>query len=95
MLGKIAKRALLVGDHVPSGIRLPVLTLRNEIEISTEDSGDLLKNALIITHPGAYTVYSTKHMLPDYQMALKFLKEKYDNIYFLSVNDPYVIEEYV
>ena len=73
MLGKIAKRALLVGDHVPTGLRLPVLTLRNEIEISTEDSGEILKNSLIITHPGAYTVYSTKHMLPDYRMALKFL----------------------
>lgn len=80
-------RNIMVGDIIPN-IVLPI------IETSSVQTVNLLditkdKTTLLIGHPGAFTNFTTKEMIPDYEEA----GFPYQVIFF-SVNDPFVMKKY-
>jgi peroxiredoxin len=75
MIGKVMRRGLFVGDFIPTGFKIPVITLTdNGIESHPLDCFDAMKNSLVVSHLGVHTIHSTERQLPEFRENLQALR---------------------
>jgi peroxiredoxin len=88
----------MVGDLLPDLV-LPMLRSDGTaVKVTATRLMDLFKDkrSLLIGHPGAFTRFTTLKQLPEFAAAMPALEAAgVDQVVFTSVNDPFVMMEYL